>query len=216
MRKLTLAFSSLLFLFFTAFNANAISVGVSVIQSDFDGTGTEKVGGTNSNTGSASKSASYGSVFFESTPSDTGWVVGIDWIPGSATFVSESKTQTNVTDADSTTESLTQKVAADLDNHLTLYVEKDIYNGVYVMAGLIKVDVTTNESIGTGSTYPDDELLGQTYGIGYRYNMDNLFIKLEANISEYDDIELSATNTTNTVTGDFDATSGKISVGYSF
>ena len=39
MKKLTLVFSSLLFLLFTAFNANAISVGVSVIQSDFDGTG---------------------------------------------------------------------------------------------------------------------------------------------------------------------------------
>jgi hypothetical protein len=46
--------------------------------------------------------------------------------------------------------------------------------------------------------------------------MDNLFIKLEASINEYDDIQLSSSNTTNTVTGDFDATSGKISVGYSF
>ena len=216
MKKLTLVFSSLLFLLFTAFNANAISVGVSVIQSDFDGTGTEKVGGTNSNTGSASKSVTYGSIFFESTPSDTGWVFGLDWLPGSATFVSESRSQTNVTDQDSTTESKTQKVAADLDNHLTLYVEKDIYNGVYLKAGFIQVDVTTNESIGTGSQYPDDELFGATYGIGYRYNMDNMFIKLEASISEYDDIQLSSSNTTNTVTGDFDATSGKVSFGYNF
>ncbi len=216
MKKLTLAISSLLILLFTTFNANAISVGVSLIQSDFDGTGTEKVGGTNSNTGSASKTTDYGSLFFESNPSDNGWVVGIDWIPASATFVSESKTQTNITSAVSATETKTQKVEADIDNHLTLYVEKEVYNGVYLKAGVIQVDITTNESIGTGSTYPDDELFGHTYGIGYRYNMDNLFIKLEAAYSDYDSIDLSATNTTNTVTGDFDATSGKISIGYSF
>ena len=215
MRKITLAISSLLVLLFATFNANALTVGVSYTTSDFDGSGTEKVGGVNSNTGTSSHSADYGSIFFESEPNN-GWVFGIDYIPGSATFVSESKTQTNVTDADSTTESKTQKVEADLDKHLTLYVEKDIYSGVYVKAGLISVDIATNESIGTGSKYPDDELFGHTYGLGYRYDTDSFVIKFEASISEYDEISLTSSNTSNTVTGDFDAETAKLSIGYKF
>ena len=150
MRKITLAISSLLVLLFATFNANALTVGLSYTTSDFDGSGTEKVGGVNSNTGTASHSADYGSIFFESEPNN-GWVFGIDYIPGSATFVSESKTQTNVTNANSATESKTQKVEADLDNHLTFYIEKSLAGGFYAKAGIIHVDITTNESIGAFS-----------------------------------------------------------------
>ena len=108
------------------------------------------------------------------------------------------------------------KVEGEFENHITFYLEKDVYNGVYLKGGLSSVDVISNESLGTGSTYGDDRILGYTLGVGYRYDLDTMFIKLEASMTDYETIELSATNTSNTATGDVDATTGKISVGYKF
>tara|TARA_B100001996_G_scaffold344697_1_gene300623 strand:- start:16 stop:669 length:654 start_codon:yes stop_codon:yes gene_type:complete len=207
---------SFLFLLFGTVNANAGAVGISISQIDVDGTGKEIVDNTNSNTGSKDETISgVPSIFIESEPQN-GWVFGLDYIPVGAQFVSSSKTQTNITSGVSATESKTQKVEGDLDEHITFYVEKDVYNGVYLKAGIISVQVTSNESIGTGSTYGDDSLMGTTVGLGYKHDMDNMFIKAEVSMSDYDTIELSSTNTTNSVTGDIDTTTAKLAIGYKF
>ena len=215
-KKLIGVIGSFLFLLFATVNANSAAVGISVSQIDVEGSGTEVVAGQNSNTGNKDETISaVPSIFLESDPVN-GWVFGIDYIPVGAEFVSSSKTQTNITSGTSATESKTQKVEGDLDDHITFYVEKEIYNGVYLKGGVISVTVTSNESIGTGSTYGDDQLLGWTGAIGYKYDFDSMFIKAEIASSDYDTIELSATNTTNSVTGDIDTTTAKIAIGYKF
>jgi len=216
MKKLLTTLTSLIFALFVSANANAASVGVSVSVMDIEGDGKETVGGTNANTGgSSSETAEAPSIFIETSPSDSGWVVGLDWIPASAEFVNQSKTQTNVTTAAGATESKTQKVAADLDNHITFYIEKSLAGGFYAKAGIIHVDITTNESIGTGAEYGDTDLFGRTFGVGYRYDMGNLFMKLEASMSDYDEIELTSSSG-NRAEGDIDVTAGRLAIGYSF
>ena len=218
-KKLFGILGSFLILLFATVKANAGAVGVSISQWDVDGTGTEKIyagGGENSNTGSNQETISgVPSIFVESSP-ENGWVFGLDYIPVGAEFISTSKTQTNITSAVSATESKTQKVAGDLDQHITFYVEKEVMSGIYLKGGVISVNVTSNESIGTGSSYGDDTIYGTTVAAGYKYDMDQMFIKAEVAYSDYETIKLSATNTTNTAEGDIDAIIGKIAIGYKF
>ena len=96
------------------------------------------------------------------------------------------------------------------------YVEKEVMSGIYLKGGVISVNVTSNESIGTGSSYGDDTIFGTTVAAGYKYDMDQMFIKAEVAYSDYETIKLSATNTTNTAEGDIDAIIGKIAIGYKF
>ncbi len=217
MKKLLTSFSSLIILLALTVKVNAgASMGVSAMVMDIDGSGSETVIGENKNTGgTSSESVSVGSIFFE-TEQTNGWVLGIDLIPGSAEFVNQSKTQTNVTSAAGATESKTQKVSGDIENHFTIYVEKDVYNGVYLKVGGQSVDIVSTESIGTGSQYPDTTLYGYTAGIGYRYDLDNMFIKLEYSYQDYDDFKLESSNTTNFVEGEIDAHTGKLAIGYKF
>ena len=215
-KKLFGILSSLLFAFLVTSNANAFSVGIGIAEWDVDGSGTENVQGVNDNTGTHSETISgVPSIFIESEPNN-GWVFGLDFIPVGAEFISSSKTQTNVTTAAGATESKTQKVEGDLDNHLTFYVEKEVAPGIYLKGGVISVDVTSNESIGTGSEYGNDTIYGWTGGLGYKHDMGSMFIKAELTYNEYETIELSSSNTTNSVEGDIDATTGKIAVGYKF
>jgi len=219
MRQFKLILGAFAFLMASVVSASAINVGISATSYSFSGDGTETVNdGTDSNTNTGSQDAdvTVGSVFVEGE-TDGGWVIGLEYIPVSAEFVSSSKTQTNITDADSSTESKTQKVEGDLDNHTTLYVDTPTYMGLYLSAGVMSVNVTSNESIGTGSTYDNDTIYGTKVGIGYKADVTgNMYIKLEAAYSDYETIEISATNTDNKVTGDLDATSAKLSIGYKF
>ncbi len=215
-KKLFGILSSLLFVFFMTAKANAFTVGFGVAQWGVDGSGTENVQDVNDNTGTHSETITgVPSIFIESEPND-GWVFGLDFIPVGAEFISESRTQTNVTSAAGATESKTQKVEGDLDNHITFYVEKEVASNVYLKGGVISVDVTSNESIGTGSKYGNDTIFGWTAGLGYKHDMGSMFIKAELSFNEYETIKLSSTNTTNSVEGDIDATIGKIAVGYKF
>ena len=216
MNKFKLIISAFTFLVFATVNASAVNVGISGAIMDFDGDGTETSGtAANTNTGSASETVGVPSIFIENE-FDNGWVFGVDYIPVGAEFVSESKTQTNITSIASATESLTQKVEGDLDDHITFYIEKEVYNGVYLKGGLISVQVTSNESIGTGSTYGNDTIFGHTGGIGYKYDLGSMYIKAEVAYNDYETINLSATNTNNSVTGDIDVTTAKLAIGYKF
>ena len=216
MRKFLTSLSSTLLLILWSASAKAGSIGISGKVMEIDGSGSETVENANKNTGgSSSETVTVGSIFLESEQNN-GWVLGFDWIPGSAEFVNQSKTQTNVTSAAGATESKTQKVSGDIENHVTIYVEKDVYNGLYLKVGGQSVDIVSTENIGTGSTYPDDTIYGYTVGAGYRYDLDNMFIKFEYVYQDYETISLEATNTNNSVEGDIDAHTGKISIGYKF
>ena len=212
---------SILTSLFVASFANAASIGVTYEFASVDGSGTEYVvqdGATpNSNTGTSSKDVDIGSIFIETNTSDWGLRIGAAYVPGGAEFVNKSSTQTNVTAADGTTESKTQTIKGEFENHTTLYAEKDLFSLLYVKAGLTHVDIKSLESIGTGSVYDDDKVFGYVLGLGLRHQFDNgIFVKAEASKNEYDQIKVVATNTGNYATGDIDSTSGSFSIGKNF
>ena len=199
---------------------SAGTIGLSYSATTIDGNGTEYVvdgATTNSNTGSNSEDVNIGSIFVETDTLEYGVRLGLEVIPGAAEFINKSTTQTNITSITSGTETLTQLVKGEFKNHLTLYVEKDLYSAVYLKGGLTSVDVKSLESIGTGSQYGDTSILGYVAGVGVRKQFDSgLLLKAEVAYNDYETIKLSSTNTSNRVEGDLDSVSGKISVGYNF
>lgn len=221
MKKITTIIATLLFSFLSMNLANAGSIGVTYEMASVDGSGTEYVvqdgAAPNTTTGSSSKDVDIGSIFIETNTSDNGFRLGLEYIPANAEFVNKSSTQTNVIAGVGTTESKTQIVKGELQNHATLYVEKDLFSKLYVKAGVTHVDIKSTESIGTGSVYDDDKVFGYVVGIGARHQLDNgVFFKAEYSMNEYDDIKLVATNTGNYVTGDIDSSSTRISIGKNF
>ena len=212
---------SILTSLFVASFANAASIGVTYEFASVDGSGTEYVvqdGATpNSNTGTSSKDVDIGSIFIETSTSDWGLRIGAAYVPGGAEFVNKSSTQTNVNSITEGTESKTQTIKGEFENHTTLYAEKDLFSLLYVKAGLTHVDIKSLESIGTGSAYDDDKVFGYVLGLGLRHQFDNgIFFKAEASKNEYDQIKVVATNTGNYAVGDIDSTSGSFSIGKNF
>ncbi len=87
----------------------------------------------------------------------------------------------------------TNTVKATFENHATLYGKVNLPFGFYGKAGLIYVDILTQESLGTGGAYDDADTTGLTVGLGYEHSMDNgVFVRAEVMAAEYDDV--SATN----------------------
>ena len=199
--------------------AKAGTIGVSYSASTVDGDGTEYVidGATsNKNTGSSSKDVDIGSIFIETNTLDFGIRLGLEYIPGNAQFVNKSSTQTNVT-SDTATETKTQVVKGEFQNHLSLYLEKDLVSKLFLKAGVSHVDIKSLENIGTGSTYPDDNIFGYTLGLGLRHSFDNgLLLKAQYEYTDYETISLQSTNTSNKVEGNIESQGAKISLEYQF
>ena len=78
----------------------------------------------------------------------------------------------------------------------------------------------TDESLGTGGTYGDQDLNGSTIGVGLRTNGKGLLMKLEANYTDWDSISITSAaddaSESSVVSGDIDSTGLKVSIGYNF
>ena len=86
-------------------------------------------------------------------------------------------------------------------------------------AGILTVDVITNESMGTGSTYDNTDMEGDVFGIGYDRELDNgLFFRIEGQYMELEDKSLTASNNSeNTVSlKAFEGASARIAIGKAF
>ena len=110
------------------------------------------------------------SVFAEYAYSDK-VSVGLDYIPMSADVSDKTKsrtdTETSVTgDKDTTTTSRTQSAQAELKNHVTLYSNYMLTDAAYLKAGVAFVQLQTEESLGTGSNYGNEDIYGAVIGLG--------------------------------------------------
>jgi len=155
-----------------------------------------------------------------------GWVVGLDYIPVKPEIGDETRTtrdiQKDEIEADNT--QVTQKAKADLKFHTTLYVETPgFWGGFYGKAGGIMTLLQTEENLGSGSSYPNETILGAVAGIGFKRYMGNLVTKLEASYTAYETINVNASSndSTNTIgggkiTADPEALALSFSIGYAF
>ena len=93
--------------------------------------------------------------------------------------------------------SVTRKAKADLENHITLYVEIPIGSSpFYGRVGVASVTISTDEDLDTtGSTYGDDDIFGFNVGIGAAREFgNNNFIKAAVNYIDYEEVELTSSS----------------------
>ena len=226
MKKIILTLFLGLFMFTSKASAElGINVGLSGQLGLYAATATEFDEGTNGTTSGPDETnkeseflgLGYGSVFIEKTLGQY-LLVGIDYVP-SALETETSETIVDDRGAGSTSTRQTNKVQVDFEDLTTYYIGLNLgESGAYVKAGIVTVDVITNESLGTGSTYGNTDLDGTLIGLGYNKGFDNgLFVRAEGAYTEFDGASVTSSTTVNKITLDsLDGVTGKISIGKSF
>ena len=226
MKKIFLTLFLGLFMFTTKASAElGINVGISGQLGLYAATATEFDEGTNGTTSGPDETnkeseflaLGYGSVFIEKTLGQY-LLVGIDYVPSAL----ETETSETIVDDKGATDASTRqtnKVQVDFEDLTTYYVGLNLGDsGAYVKAGIVTVDVITNESLGTGSTYGNTDLDGTLIGLGYNRDFDNgMFVRAEGAYTEFDGASVTSSTSVNKITlNSLDGVTGKISIGKSF
>tara|TARA_Y100001958_G_C21236225_1_gene562708 strand:- start:2030 stop:2713 length:684 start_codon:yes stop_codon:yes gene_type:complete len=169
--------------------------------------------------GSASNRFGIASIFAEAQFSDN-ITFGVDYVPFGAdvsdSTLTRQDTETSVTGtATATTTVRDQTAQAEVSNHITIYGNYYVSEGLYLHLGYAMVDVKTQESLDTGSAYGDIDLTGIQYGVGLQ--MSDRF-RLELAHTDYDSFDVTSSTartgvtTNNKISGDIDTTQLKLSV----
>ncbi len=207
---------AILFGLFTVTQASAelgVNVGLSGSAGLFAASGKEEAGKTHK--GNEHGAAAWYSVFIEKTIGDR-VAIGVDYVPDAL----ESETTESVRHdktSSATASAVENKIQIDFEDLTTVYLSVNLTDSMYAKVGYMKVDVITNESLGTGSTYGDTDLDGQSIGFGTNMTMDNgVFIRAEANYMTFDSSE-GLTSGDNTVTlTNLDGVTASLKIGKSF
>ena len=214
MKKLIASISSLLFLTLVSAKAE-MGIGISGAMHLIDGTGSETTRTSNEvNSGSHDETATVPEVFIEAI-NDNGLAVGISYIP-TRDMGSKSRSDTNAEG-----DTGTYKAKAELDNVIKFYT--DIPAGsiagysTYVHLGIQHVTLTTLESLNSGATYPNKDLLGATVGLGTKGDLpfgNNLYYKGEVTYTNFETYEADGAG--NKVSADLEDYAARLSIGYKF
>lgn len=230
MKKLILAIFLSLGLI-TSASAAGLSIGVSISAGQIEAdNASEKFTGAHSSSaspGDVTKKASdegdeiegmftEGSIFVELAFNDR-IAVGMDYHPAEIS----SETAENITNQANGLEvdaQATNTVQVDFEDLTTIYAKLNLNENIYVKVGHTTVDVITNENLGTGGSYGDTDLSGTEVAIGYNYNFDTAFVRLEGFSIEMDGATLTnANDSTKSVSADgIDAIGARLSLGKSF
>ena len=219
MRRIHQLIIALIMLSFTSASYAEMKYGVSGALTFIDASGTETEGGEK-NSGDADNIVAIPSLFAEYVYSDT-LSVGIDYIPLSADVSDKthkrSDTETSVTGTTTTTStSRTQQAQAELENHITLYANYNLGNGLYLKGGVAQVTLNTEESLGTGSKYGEEDIMGYVIGFG----VDSGNWRSELTFTDYEDISLTSSvartgvTTNNKIDADLDTVALRVSYAF--
>ena len=129
-------------------------------------------------------------IFIEKTFGDR-FAIGIDYVPTAFESETAETAKKDITSA-VTVNTRTNTVQVDLEELTTLYITMNVTDSTYVKAGYASIDVITNESLGTGSTYGNASLDGSVLGIGTEMDMGGFFIRAEGNYTDFDGTSLSS------------------------
>ena len=236
MKKIIISIATMLLFGFNAYASPGVNIGVSLQAGVFEVDGAKEVfAGAHSSgasPGTVTKNASaegedaealyaIGSIFLEKTLGDR-FAIGLDYVPHSM----DTETTENVTNKVGSARQLfledaaaTNTVQVDFNDLTTLYAMINLNENVYVKAGVMTVDVATNEVLGTGGAYGNTDLEGVMIAVGYDRDLDNgAFLRLEASHMDLDGVTLTNTNDS-AKSVSVDGISGygaKISIGRSF
>lgn len=217
MKKL-LAITSLAMMLFVSNAMAEARFGFSLSYATVDATGSETEGGEKTN-GSASNEVFIPSIFIEAVNGP--FAVGLDYIPIDADVSNATKsrtdTETSVTGTATTTStSRTQKAQASLQDHITLYANYSMTDRYYLKGGIANVTLVTEESLGTGSKYGDEDVLGYLFGFGITDGNS----RLELSYTDYEDISITSSvartgvTTNNKIEADLDVLQLKYSYAF--
>ena len=209
-----------------------VNVGVSGNLAVFHATATERTDetlmntvGTNVDTEKedATGVAGYTSIFVEKTlsflPGPFGrMAVGYDMIQGTLKSDKTTKKRSENTVGSSAITFIDNVVEVEFENLHTLYATLNITDNLYVKAGRMQVDVTTNEKLATGSAYGNTDLEGDMYGMGYNTSFGpGLFFRVEGTMMDFGSKKLVSSNAENSVTlNELNGASARVSIGKSF
>ena len=229
MRKIVSIVVASMALFFVSFTSSMAewSAGVSVTHGLYEGDGSETLrtgSGADTNKASRGKTSlreeaqfTFPSIFVEYNAGPVS--IGLDVIPGSVTSEEASRTDTGVGDLGLTTgnDIATNKASVSISDHMTLYALVPIMEtGAFIKAGISRMDVATDETLQTGSSYGNvDNVKGTHVGFGYQHAAGAGFIRAELGYSQYDSVSLTSAGQ-NTVEAEIRGGFAKISIGTSF
>ena len=215
MKKYITILLSFLFISFQTVKAET-GVGITGAMHFFDASGTETTRQSlEKNNGSHSEDVLVPELFIE-TIADNGAAFGVSYIP-TRELGSKSRSDTN-----SGGDTGTYKAEAELDNVLLFYA--DIPLGevssypIYAKLGLQHATISTLESLNSGSTYPDEDVVGLTIGLGTKGDLNfgnNLYYKAEATFTSFEDYEATSA-AGNKVEAELEDMAVKFSIGYKF
>ncbi len=235
MKKFLIATALLFGYISSAYAISGVNMGISITAGQFEADGAAEkfsgahVGGTSP--GDVTKKASdegdtaealfgYGSIFIEKTIGDR-LAIGIDYVP----MTLDSETTENIQKADTPPTkpnggtSQTNTVQVDFSDLTTIYATLALNENIYFKAGIVSVDVETNESLASGGSYKNTSLDGHVLALGYNRDLDSgAFIRLEAHTMELDGVTLTnEADSTKEITADGVSGYGaKFAIGKSF
>ena len=206
---------AILFGLFTISQASAelgVNVGISGSAGLFAASGKEVAGKTTK--GTEHGAAGWTSIFIEKSFGDR-FAIGIDYLPSALETDTVETAKTDLDDG--TTAVRTNQIQIDFEDLTTLYIAVNVTENAYLKLGVMKVDVVTNEKLGTGATYGNTDLDGTSIGFGTSKNFDNgLFVRAEANYMTFDSTSgLVSGDNTITLTN-LDGVTGSLKIGKSF
>ena len=202
------------------FGAAKAEIGIGITGGyhmlDTSGTETTRSSGEK-NTGSHSEDVLVPEVFFEAT-ADNGITVGLAYIP-TREMGSKSRSDTN-SDGDTGT----YKAEAELDNVVQIYTDIPLTSAfgydLYAKLGIQHATITTLESLNSGSSYPNKDVLGYTLGLGTKGDLpygNNLYYKFDVTYTDFEDYAAdSDSSPANKVEAELEDIAAKLSVGYKF
>ena len=223
MKNLLLTFVLSLFYVTSASADFGVNVGVSGNAGIFAASAHESDGTVRKGNGTEHGSAGWGSIFLEAAFNDK-IMLGVDYVPGAMETDTAETAKSNISAVSAagaiTKTAVTNKIQVDFEHMTTLYGAVMLNDNFYVKAGVMTVDVITNENLGTGASYPDADLDGSVFGIGYQNSMDNgAFFRFEGNYMSFDGVTLNSTGTdadNKIELRNLDGVSGKLSFGKTF
>ncbi len=219
MKKIIAIILSFIFISLQAAKAE-VGIGITGAVHYFQADGTETTRSSNEkNTGSHDEAVLVPELFIEAV-TDSG-TIGLSYIP-TKEVGSESRKDTS-TSGDSQ-DTGTYKAEAELDNVIQVYADLPMTEmmgyPIHLKLGIQHATLATLESLNSGSSYPDQDLLGYTIGFGTKGDLDygnNLYYKAEATYTAFEDYEAdSDSSPANRVEAEIEDIAVKFSIGYKF
>ncbi|MDA9616414.1 hypothetical protein N9S20_03515 [Candidatus Pelagibacter sp.] len=222
MKKLMIATIAMIFSFTSVSAEKGINIGVSGSLGGFTASAFENEDKEQNPSKDAAGMVGFSSIFLEKTLGSR-ITVGVNYVP----YDLESETaESTVADNGS---NVINSVQVDFADLTTAYVALNISESFFIKAGAMTVDMITNESLGTGSSYGNKKLDGTMYGAGYNHNFDSgLFFRAEMAVLEFDGAKATTTAACVDAAGDgtcavnqitmsgINGATGSISIGKSF